>query len=499
MLFIDRAKRIDPNFKVGNREIKIIADIVELVSGLPLGIELAAAGIKRYSLAELRDFIAGDSSFLKTDQPELPERQRSLISVFNAFWNQLSEDERIVMRRLAVFRGVVTQASAQKIASASPFFLGSLVSRGFLQRKMPQGYIAHSMHRRFVYEKLMENKEDLKTAHIKHRDYFFSYINKLERDIRDNPQKELLDEIEVEYDNIRAAISFTIQSKDEQKAIEFCELMMRFWKIRGYYEEGYYWLNQTFELNTNANLVMKSAALCAAAKLVTALGDYDKAMDYSNRSLKLATDLGDQHGVARALNSLGASVASSGDIKRAETYFAKSLEIYRNLRVQQAIAGTLVHIADMEIQNKNLDQARTFLDEALITFRTVGDNIGIVHVLQSYAKIHIIRNQFVEAYGQLLESMEIAWRLQARDELVNNYLLLAEYHSNKSDPENAVCLLALVDDLTERYKISLKVDDKKDYKIIKAHLLKELKREKFDKLWIKAKTISEIQMISKYS
>jgi hypothetical protein len=152
----------------------------------------------------------------------------------------------------------------------------------------------------------------------------------------------------------------------------------------------------------------------------------------------------------------------------------------------------------METQNKNLDQAKTFLDEALIIFRTVGDNIGIVHVLQSYAKIHIIRNQFAEAYGQLLESMKIAWRLQARDELVNNYLLLAEYHSFKSDHENAICLLALVDDLTERYKISLKVDDKNDYKKIKGRLLKELKREKFDELWIKGKTISESQIISKY-
>ena len=498
MLFIDRAKRIDPNFNVGDNEIKLISDIIELVSGLPLGIELAAAGIKRYSLTELRDFISADSSFLKTDQPELPERQRSLISVFNAFWKQLSEDERIIMSRLAVFRGVVTQTSAQKVASASPFFLGSLVSRGLLQRKMPQGYVAHSMHRRFSYEKLKENMEEFESVHVKHRDYFFAYIKKLERDIRDNPQKELLDEIEFEHDNIRAAISFTIQAKDEQKAMEFCELMMPFWKIRGYYAEGYYWLNQTFELNTNADLVMKSAALCAAAKLVTALGDYDKAVEYSNRSLKLATDLGDRHGVARALNSLGASVASSGDVKRAEIYFTKSLEIYRNLRVQQAIAGTLVHIADMETQNKNLDQARTFLDEALIIFRTVGDIIGIVHVLQSYAKIHIIRNQFAEAYGQLLESMEIAWRLQARDELVNNYLLLAEYHSFKSDHENAVCLLSLVDDLTERYKISLKVDDKKDYKKIKGRLLKELKREKFDELWIKGKTISESQIISKY-
>ena len=498
MLFIDRVKRIDPNYVVDQKDMKVISGIIELVSGLPLGIELAAAGIKRYSLKKLRELISADTSFLKSDQPEMPERQRSLTAVFNAFWKQLSKDERIIMSRLAVFQGVVTQTSAQKVASASPFFLGNLVSRGLLQRRIPQGYIVHSMHRRFAYEKLKENAKEFETVHGKYRYYFFSYAKNLERDIRDNPQKELLDEIEFENENIRAAISFTIQLKDEQKAMEFCELMMPFWKIRGYYEEGYHWLNQTFELNTNANLVMKSAVLCAAAKLVTVLGDYDQAVEYSNRSLKLATDLGDQHGVARALNSLGASIASSGDVKRAEIYFAKSLEIYRNLRVQQAIAGTLVHIADMETHNKNLIQARILLDEALIIFRTVGDTLGIVHVLQSYAKIHMLKNQLTAAYGQLLESMEIAWRLQARDELVNNYLLLAEYHSDKSENENAVGLLALVDELSKRYKLSLKADDRADFRKIKDRQLKELKREKFDELWLKGKTISESQIISKY-
>ena len=496
--FIERARRIKPSFSPGTEDTAVIEQICELVAGLPLGIELAAHGICNHKLVELRDHISDDISFLRTDQPDLPERQRSLTSVFNTFWEQLSEEEQLLISRLSVFHGIVTKDAAKKIAGVSVFFLGSLVSRGFLQRVMPKGFRSHSMHRRFVYEKLKQNEREFITTHEKHRDYYFSFLKKLERKIRDNPQKEILDEIEFEQNNIRAALNFTIQQKNKQMALEFCELLMPYWKIRGYYQEGYHWLNKTFSLNTNANQVMESSALCAAAKLVSALGDYAAAENFSRKSLEIAKKLGDQHSIARALNSLGAALAAKGSAEKAENFFNQSLNIYRTLRVQQAIAGTLVNIAVMELQNGNILQSRELLDEALATFRIVGDSIGIIHVLQTYAKIELIERRSIKAYQYIIEALEKSWGLKAKDELVKTYLLLSEYHLRRGELKKSVVLLALVDDVTKRHNFTLHTSSLSDFNRIHDTAKKHLKNNEFNNFWEAGIENGESSMVKAY-
>lgn len=473
-LFIERASRVVPDFKPQAAEMTVIEEVCELVGGLPLGIELAAIGIKNFSLQDLRDNIAADLSFLQSDQPDLPERQRSLESVFNAFWDQLSEEEHVLMARLSVFHGVVTQTAARKVAEVSAFFLGSLVSRGLLQRAMPRGYRAHSMHRRYVSQKLKENPQEYQSARQNHRDYYLSFVKAIEQQIRDNPQVSLLDEIEFEMDNIRAALAFTIEEQDEQTALEFCELLMPFWKIRAYYQEGYHWWRETFNLDTNANQVMKATALCAAAKLVSVLGDYAEAENFSNRGLEIAREIGDQHIIARAFNSLGAVATASGQAEKAQVYYAQSLDIYKSLRIEQAIAGTQVNIAALEIQNGNLPAARESLNRALVTFRNVGDSIGIINVLTHYAMIELLQDQQEDARRVLVEALEKSWALNARNELVVTYLLLSAYHLARGEWTRSMEMISLVDQQIQAWNISFPQHNQAMYENIHANLRQKL-------------------------
>ncbi len=497
-LFIERAKRIKPNFESVIENVIIIEQICALVAGLPLGIELASTGINKFSLTDLRDNIANDISFLETDQPELPERQRSLISVFNAFWEQFSNEERLLMARLSVFRGAITQDAAKKVADASVFFLGSLVTRGLLQRMMPKGFGFHSMHRRYIFEKLVENQVEYDATQRKHSDFYYSLLKNIEQQIRDNPQNEILDEIEFEINNIRAALTFTINEKNEQRAMEFCEILMPFWKIRGYYQEGYHWLNQTFELETNANQVMKASALCAAAKLVSVLGDYSEAEEFSTRSLKIAKKIGDLHGVARALNSLGAAAIASGKIEKAWSYYNQSLEIYKNLRVEQAIAGTQVNMSILDIQSGKFDLAQNALDKALITFTNVGDTIGVIHVLANYARIDLIKGIYGNAKKHLVEALEKSWGLNARNELAVIFLLLSSFHQYRDELDLSVQLLSLINQLSHRYKITLTPYDQEVYEGIKGKLVKNISPDQYSINWEKGKEISESEIVKRY-
>jgi len=497
-LFIDRARRARPDFRPDLGDDQVIEEICDLVAGLPLGIELAASGIKQHTLRELRDHITADVAFLRSDEPGQPERQRSLTAVFHAFWEQLSAEERLLLARLSVFRGTVTQEAARKVADASAFFLGGLVSRGLLQRALPKGFRSHSMHRKFVYDRLHEDAEEFRTTHIRHRDYYLAFLKQMEHQIRDNPQVNLLDDIEFEIHNIRAALAFSIEEKDEQTALEFCELLMPFWKIRGYYQEGYHWLKQTFDLDTNANQVMKASSLTAAAKLVSVLGDYEEAEQFSLRSLSIAGEIGDQHLIARALNSLGAVATASGDVEKAQSYFGQSLDIYKNLRVEQAIAGTQVNLAVVSINNGKLDEARDALNKALATFRNVGDSIGIIQVLHNRARIDLLRGNLTGARELLQEALERSWGLNARNELAAVYLLLAELHILKGEDRAGLHLLSLIDQLMKGYSIAFPPHDQKVYEDSRGQLLEKLPPETFTRYWQEGRETSETEIVKRY-
>jgi len=482
-MFVERARRMAPDFAPKAKDVLLIEAICELVAWLPLGIELAAGGVRTNTLQTLHDRIADDITYLESDHPELPERQRSLMSVFNTFWEQLAEDEQMMISRLSAFCGVVTQDAARQIAGVSVFFLSSLVSRGFLKRVGSYGYRAHSMHRQYVRKKLKENEAEYIEISTKHRDYYFTMLERIVRSLRDSPQKGMLDELEEELCNLRLALQFTIERGEKQKALTFCELLMPFWKIRGYYQEGYHWLDQVFAMAGEANPVMESSALCAAAKLVSVLGDHATAEAYSRKSLQIATETGDKHGVARALNSLGASLAEKGDPKRAEEIYGESLEIYRNLRVQQAIAGTLVNLANMEIESGNADEASGMLEEAMKTFTLVGDSVGVTHVLLAQARIAVTKGKSDAVMEKTREALGKAWELSAREELMRGYVLAAQAYALQDEWEACAQTLAVVRTAVRRHKIPLGASEDGIAKDMTAQAKKALGEKAFNAAW----------------
>jgi len=494
-MFVERAQRIVQDFVPKEKDIVLIEAICELVARLPLGIELAAGGIKNKSLRALHDHIAQDIMNLQSDQPDLPERQRSLMSVFNTFWEQLAKDEQLMICRLSAFCGVMTQDAARQVAGVSVFFLSSLVSRGFLKRVGSYGYRAHSMHRQYVRKKFKENQKEYQVISTKHRDYYFDMLQRIVRSLRDSPQKGMLDELEEELCTLRLALHFTIESGEKQKALTLCELLMPFWKIRGYFQEGYHWLDQVFMMQGEANPVMESSALCAAAKLVSVLGDHATAEAYSRKSLQIATETGDQHGIARALNSLGASLAEKGEPKKAEEIYGESLEIYRNLRVQQAIAGTLVNLANMEIESGKTDDASTMLDEAMKSFKLVGDSVGITHVLLVAARIALMDAEHEKAMAILREALEKAWDLSAREELMRAYVLLAQAHAQNGSWAESAQLLALVRMAVRRHKLPLPASEDRIEKAAAAEVKKAMGEKAFQAAWRKGELAGEAEMV----
>jgi tetratricopeptide (TPR) repeat protein len=147
-------RRLRPGFAPAPDEAQCIVTICRLLSGLPLGIELAAAWAPTRPLAELAQALAQRLHGLQSPLRDVPARHRSMAAVLDQSWRLLPGREQSVLRQLSVFRGGLTAAAAGAVATATPEELASLVDSSWL-RLWPSGrYDLHELVRQYCAEKL---------------------------------------------------------------------------------------------------------------------------------------------------------------------------------------------------------------------------------------------------------------------------------------------------------------------------------------------------------
>jgi len=112
-LFVERADRSAPGgFSLSAETIPDVVRVCQLVEGIPLAIELAAALVRTYSCAEIAHAIQHSLDTLATGMQDVPQRHRSMRAVFESSWDGLSEAERLVLAQASVFRDGFTQDAA---------------------------------------------------------------------------------------------------------------------------------------------------------------------------------------------------------------------------------------------------------------------------------------------------------------------------------------------------------------------------------------------------
>lgn len=155
-LFLARAKRNQPGFRVENKDIPHLIQICKTVDGLPLGLELAAAGLRFYSCEQIAGQLQSNMDILTTTMMDIPERHRSLRAAFDQSWSMLPEKERDAYCRLSVFQGEFSVDQAVATTGASLAVISALVDRSLIQKNSSGYYLIQPMLRQYAAERLKE-------------------------------------------------------------------------------------------------------------------------------------------------------------------------------------------------------------------------------------------------------------------------------------------------------------------------------------------------------
>jgi predicted ATPase/class 3 adenylate cyclase/DNA-binding CsgD family transcriptional regulator len=116
-LFLDRATRVRPNFRLDEQTGPAVADICHRLDGVPLAIELAAARCRSLGVDQIREGLTNSFSLLTGSSRSVVPRQQTLEASIAWSHDLLTVDEQVLLRRLAVFRGGCTLSEAEAIVA----------------------------------------------------------------------------------------------------------------------------------------------------------------------------------------------------------------------------------------------------------------------------------------------------------------------------------------------------------------------------------------------
>ena len=172
-LFLQNAQRVRPMYEPGDEELEAMIQICRLVDGMPLGIELAASGIRYFSAQEIHTQLQDKLDLDFGLQDHRATRHQSLAAVFEQSWSLLSGDEQAIARRFSVFSGPFDAAAAEAITGASRGQTALLFDKSFFRRHEATGqFDLHPLMRQFLKAKLTQDPDENHAVHRRHAEYY---------------------------------------------------------------------------------------------------------------------------------------------------------------------------------------------------------------------------------------------------------------------------------------------------------------------------------------
>ena len=384
-LFLQRARRAHVGFQATPEDYPAIVRICQLVNGMPLGIELAAAWARTLTCDEIAREIERGLDFLSVSTRDLPARHRSMRAVFDHSWKLLTEEEQGVLLRLSVFQGGFRREAAEQVAKATLAVLSTLVTKSLIRRSGAGRYDLHELIRQFAAEHFAQRPEEQAATQERHSSYYLTWFSHEDERLRSSAQREALAELTAEMDNFRAAWDWAVTHGEFALIEQTLRAFARLYDTRGWLQEGLDDLGRAVTVletayeqspRDRAIQVALGHILTARSLFAYRLGQYEQAQAMLERSLEILRPLNESRVLVESTTFLGMAMEMTGNYARALELYSEGLEIATGIgdRWFAALCTTcltgLVGITQMIVGPENTHER---LQSVVGEWRAIGD------------------------------------------------------------------------------------------------------------------------------
>jgi len=423
-LFIERAFFQQRGFAIHEGNAPVVIDICHRLDGIALAIELAAACLPQLTIEQISAKLNDRFNLLtKGSQTVLP-RHQTLRATIAWSYDLLSSEDQALFTHLAVFAGGWTAEAAQAITQTQP----ANMALAAMQRKLAQfnnkslivveerdGQLRYRMLESigdYARERLREGDNDAKLLH-QHATYFAEWVDAQQSDLSGPQQQRALNQLDLDHDNLRAALAWTRQHQASVN-LQLCAGLWRFWLVRGYLSEGRGHLAWALAHTTDQPSLHRAAVLNGAGALARQQMDYELAYAFYTQSLKMYRQFDHAAGIAQVLNDLGVVVTSRGDHEQARALYEESASLWRKLGHSPGVATSLLGLSLIAYSAHDYAAARQFCAESLAVAQAGDDSLSQLRALNALGEVARTQGDDAGAEGYYRQSLALSEHLGHR-------------------------------------------------------------------------------------
>ncbi len=464
-LFVQRARRQLPGFVMTDADRPAVLELCRLLHGSPLGLELAAAWVRRLRPAEIVEALRLDLDALTNVGDAGSGRHGSLRAVFDHSWALLAPEEQGALAAFSTFRGGASKDAALAVTGASLRSLLALVNKSLLLRDRSGRFEILEPLRQYAAERLRSRPRLHARAEGAHDRTMASFVAVQAGHLRGGPlQRDAFAAMDLEFDDVRVAWSRACDLGDADVLDAMCAGLGLYLERRSRFHEGVARFDEAHRSvrdrpTLRAALAVWSAAhhagvgaLETARELVEAvlrddgvtesdgvradaafrlsvversLGTYDAARAHAAAALAHYEAMDDAWGRANALNALGTLAMITDDLEAARAHLTACAQLRADLGDAWGASIPLLNLGTVARYMGEIDEAERCYLASLELARANGNRVGVSFVLGTLAAIDAFRGAYAQAEERLLESLAIRRETGDRRLVANTLLNLA--------------------------------------------------------------------------
>jgi predicted ATPase len=449
-LFVARAQARQPAFALEAGNAPAVVTICQRLDGIPLAIELAAARVSSLPVSTIAERLDERFGLLTLGPRDALPRQQTLRATMEWSWNLLTDQEQILLRRLAVFAGGWTLAAAEVVCAGDGIgrtavldLLDGLVSKSLVHVDRPgedlMRYRLLETVRQYASERLAEAGE-LAALRERHLGWCMELARAAKPEMICGEHVTSLERLEHEHDNVRAALGWSLSdSVTAAQGLQLAGALWRFWYTRGYLDEGRAWLEMALTGDQGASAA-RAEALDGAGVLAFNQGEYERASSLHEESLLLRRSLADAGGIAASLNNLGNVASVRGEYESAVVLYKESLLMRRSLGDKRGVAASLNSLGIVADLRGEYTVAMELHEESLAQWRDLGDRQGIAKSLNNLGIVAKKLGDYRRAAGLYEEGLALQRALRDKYGVAASLNNLAIVAIKQSDYQQAAGL-----------------------------------------------------------
>ncbi|MBL8341139.1 MAG: hypothetical protein JNL30_06680 [Rubrivivax sp.] len=429
-LFLDRAGAVQPSFRLDAANAAAVASICRRLDGIPLALELAAARTRALSVQTIAERLKDRFKLLVTgDQTVLP-RQRTLRALIDWSFELLSEPERTLFRRLAVFAGGWALESAEKVCAGGALdeaevldLLTQLVQKSLVVMERDGGrYRMLETVRAYAAEKLAEAGDEAATRR-RHVGQYVEFSDQMRGRLAGPEQASGLAELDLERDNLLAAHAWCgADAECLEPGLRLVFLLKIYWHVRGLLSLGLRITEEALcRTSPGEQTFIRCRALCDAGQLAYYVGRYGVSRRYLEESLEIARATMNQERLSAVLPPLGMALVATGELDTAMQVYEAAVGLAAELGRERQRAVAITSLAQLHRTRGNLVRAHELCQEAVDRFTSLGDQESEAVARLNLAMIAVNAAQF-DVAAALLEQVRAAASTTGSRPLINGLL-----------------------------------------------------------------------------